>query len=586
MPNIHSKLLKLVNKFFSASIILSMLLSVLISNGQAVTYFKKSYGDAFPFYENGFFVKALTDGYLTGGEKIIGLTGESDLVVFKTSVEGDLTNSITETDSTTNCYFRDAVNLGNYWVLAGGFEENSTSLGQSFLMKMDTSGNIIWRKYLGDSLTENESFCISRTLDNGFVLGGVIVNSQGYWEANLIKTDSTGNEEWSRYYPSSSNSTIRQVEQNADSSFTFIGGYNMSLSDGSIRLMHTDKYGFEDTSGIYIFTTLPNLDQNQGFSFSKTNDKGYVISARTGGFALIRTIIFKVDSNFQIVWTNPLSSLPAGAGNPWINYCDKVIVLPDQSIVACGGMTSYINSMDIFKILLIKFDSSGTELWRRRYTYNSNENNYGYDFDTTADGGFVIAGRAELGSHEVDACLLKTNCLGFLNKPAADFSVTWNNNEATFYNLSQRADACIYYFGDGDSSIVLLTDTVPIVHQYSGAGPWQAYLLAFACGEVDTIYQTITTGIELLDDFYESTFSIYPNPVSNYLNISYQLPKTSTKAEIALYDCSGKIILLRSCNSLTKNLELNISEMSVGSYIAAMVVDGKIMVREKVIILR
>jgi hypothetical protein len=102
------------------------------------------------------------------------------------------------------------------------------------------------------------------------------------------------------------------------------------------------------------------------------------------------------------------------------------------------------------------------------------------------------------------------------------------------------------------------------------------------CVSIDSNYCNTWTAIADLNITYE--VSIYPNPANNNLTISYQLPQTSAKAEIALYDLSGKKIISYICNTLARNLELDISELSAGSYIAAIVVDGKIRVREKVVV--
>jgi trimeric autotransporter adhesin len=90
-------------------------------------------------------------------------------------------------------------------------------------------------------------------------------------------------------------------------------------------------------------------------------------------------------------------------------------------------------------------------------------------------------------------------------------------------------------------------------------------------------------------DLEESTipiFIIYPNPSTDHLSISYHLPASSDKAEIEIYDLSGGKIMTYTLNPLSNKMELDISALSSGIYIAAMVVDGKIRVREKLIVVK
>ena len=157
-----------------------------------------------------------------------------------------------------------------------------------------------------------------------------------------------------------------------------------------------------------------------------------------------------------------------GTGNIWKSRVTRIRQLADSSFVCVAYLQT--GGFQPFKMLLIKFDFYGNELWRRSFNSVSGQDSYGYDFDLTADGGFILTGRAENGT-DAQLYLVKTNCLGFTQPPVSDFSVVWNGSTATFYNLSGRADTCIYYFGDGDSAVVLLTDTTPVVHTMPAQAP-------------------------------------------------------------------------------------------------------------------
>ena len=579
-------MMKLLNLIFLKLIIL---MAVSGLQAQSSKYFKKNYGDLYPRVEDGLFIQVLSDGYLTGGDRFHNSILESDYNIIKVNKFGDVINQFINIDSTSNCVISDALNLNNAWVFAGGWEDNIQNLGQTYVLKTDTTGNVIWEKFIGDSLDENLAYCISKTIDNGFILGGLLVSQiTGKNEGALTKLDSSGNEQWTRVYPGLiANNNIYHVEQNADSTYTFIGGKDLYIYNGDIWLVHTDVNGFEISSNIYEFVTVPNSDFNVGQHFSKTSDNGYILSGSTGflgGFT--RGIIFKIDSTGQIVWEKVMSQFPDGNGNPWWSYIIKSVILPDQSVVSAGGITVNANGNTQWRALLIKVDSTGNELWRRVYAYNNQADTYGYAMEATPDGGFIIAGRAEGPNIGADLYLIKTNCLGFWQAPKADFSVIWNGSTATFYNLSGRADTCIYYFGDGDSAIVLLTDTTPVVHTYAGSGPYTPYLLAFACGEVDTLNQTIYTGINNEYELIEKSFTIFPNPATDKITLSCIIPSNLTEVNLLITDLTGRVISSNQIQGNPRELEVDISYLHNGSYLVSLEHNGNILASRKLMVVK
>jgi|GEM_PF-2429277 len=568
----------MISKTFKL-IVLFTLMTTSSLLGQSSKYFKKNYGDSLPMYEDGLFIQVLSDGYLTGGGKFFQTQIERAYYVIKVNEFGDVIHEKTNIDTSITYVIHSAVSNGATWTFAGLGKVNTDIKYKHFVMKMDSSSNILWAKFVGDSTFSSRSYSIGNTLDGGYILGGYSLDTAiNYSRGALMKLDSLGNEQWTRIYPSLvANNVIYHVEQNPDSTFTFVGGKDLWVSNGDMWIVHTDENGFEVSSQIYEFVTVLNSDYNVALHFTKTADNGHIISGSTGFLNLCRGIIFKIDSTGQVVWEKIMAQFPDGSGNPWQSDIVKSVILPDQSIVSAGLITVNANGNMQSRALLIKLDSTGNELWRRLFAYNNQANTYGYAMEATPDGGFIIAGRGEGPNIGADLYLIKTNCLGFTQEPKANFSVIWNGNMATFYNLSGRADTCIYYFGDGDSAIVHLTDTIPVVHTYSGPGPYQPYLLAFACGEIDTLYQTIYSGLDDTKSLIEKSFSIYPNPANDKLNISITLPESFKNVNLLFTDLTGRTIVIRKLNENAREQEIDISFLMSGSYLVSVEHNGAVL---------
>ena len=67
-------------------------------------------------------------------------------------------------------------------------------------------------------------------------------------------------------------------------------------------------------------------------------------------------------------------------------------------------------------------------------------------------------------------------------------------------------------------------------------------------------------------------FTVYPNPVSEYLNI--QLPTGTTKASINVFDMSGKLI--RNSAISVGNTKVDVADLSTGVYILKLDSEGKL----------
>ena len=95
------------------------------------------------------------------------------------------------------------------------------------LIKVDLDGQKLWeRTYRGSSAASLQS-----TEDGGFVIAGRIDNKKTGRDALIIKTDSTGREEWSKTLGGSADDIGTFVIQSRDGSY-MLAGITSSLGLG------------------------------------------------------------------------------------------------------------------------------------------------------------------------------------------------------------------------------------------------------------------------------------------------------------------------------------------------------------------
>ena len=100
-----------------------------------------------------------------------------------------------------------------------------------YLIKTDGSGNEQWSKTFGGS--EHDYGCsVQQTADGGFIIAGSDNSfGAGNYDVYLIKTDGSGNEQWSKTFGGSDDDEGYSVQQTADGGF-IIAGYTWSFGAG------------------------------------------------------------------------------------------------------------------------------------------------------------------------------------------------------------------------------------------------------------------------------------------------------------------------------------------------------------------
>ncbi|HKR04733.1 MAG TPA: T9SS type A sorting domain-containing protein [Bacteroidia bacterium] len=168
----------------------------------------------------------------------------------------------------------------------GGLFSSASPL---FLMKVDTSGNIIWAKTFGDttlpflSLTSS----IKAAADGGYIIAATIITASNKKDLLLIKTDMNGDTLWTRTHGySSSNEYAFDVDITDDGGYisagytdAWMGGFQY----GGYYLIKTDSLGhtstlcqeynlpvpintiFPDDSNITIITLTNIINQNTSY---------------------------------------------------------------------------------------------------------------------------------------------------------------------------------------------------------------------------------------------------------------------------------------------------------------------------------
>lgn len=209
------------------------------------------------------------------------------------------------------------------YVMAGMTQETSQS---ALLIKTDSEGNKQWSKAFGGG---KRAFSVLEDHDGGFVIGGnnIMRNKNSIMGSNifLIKTDSSGNQKWSKTFDKEYSDSAYSIIKTNDEGFVLVG-----VAGGDILLIKTDSSGNEEWS-----KTFGGKNEDNAKSVLQTIDGGYALAGMTNSFGSFKydALLIKTDSSGNEEWNMTFG----GSGTDRVNSLIESI---DGSYVLAGATQS------------------------------------------------------------------------------------------------------------------------------------------------------------------------------------------------------------------------------------------------------
>ncbi len=150
-----------------------------------------------------------------------------------------------------------------------------------WLVKIDSQGDTLWtHTYGGDRI--DEALAAIQTSDNGYLLAGWSTSFTGaYYDAWVVKTDSSGNTIWTNSYGGSRKEKIYSITESADNCYLF-AGFTSSFGAGN----HDFWLVKTDTQGDTLWTrTYGGSEYDAASCVIQTQDAGIVLVGDTYSFS-------------------------------------------------------------------------------------------------------------------------------------------------------------------------------------------------------------------------------------------------------------------------------------------------------------
>jgi hypothetical protein len=331
------------------------------------------------------------------------------------------------------------------FVIVGETSSYGHGDGDVWLIKTNATGVEQWNKTFGGSASEYAR-AIQQTDDNGYIIVGKTSSYGKGGDIWLIKTNTTGVEQWNRSYGGASYEWATSVQQTSDGGYILVGVTNSyGAGGGDVWVIKTNQAGIEQWNKTY-----GGKQYDVGHTIIQTNDDGYAIVGATQSFGSGSDDIWliKTDATGIEQWNTTYGGIEFDAG--W-----SIQQTNDNGYAIVGETASYgLGQGDVW---LIKTDMTGSEQWNG--TYGGIYRDEGYSVRQTNDGGYIIAGVTS--SYEVerrDALLIKTNAAGFeqwnITYGGIGYDCVWSVQQTSDsgYVITGYTDS----YGAGDDDVFLV----------------------------------------------------------------------------------------------------------------------------------
>ena len=230
-------------------------------------------------------------GYILAGKS----TGESgsSIWLLKTGIRGNLEWN-RDLGGASGSIAYDVVETSSGDFVMAGNTSSSENGRDATLIKVDSGGRFLWSKSLGGNYND-EARSVVETNDGGFVIGGFTwSHGAGLSDFWLVRVDGDGDLEWQRSFGGVPRDAAHSVVQTDDGGFA-LAGWSESFSGGDrFWVVKTDESGQLQWSGAY-----PGDSRADGSgtvsagarALQQTSDGGFIVAGWTGDIRGVRDVM-------------------------------------------------------------------------------------------------------------------------------------------------------------------------------------------------------------------------------------------------------------------------------------------------------
>ena len=278
------------------------------------------------------------------------------------------------------------------FILTGSTREPGVSQSDINLIKTDSTGIQDWSTTIGD-VESDCGFHVLETIDGGYLISA---SSYAFGDGGgapwIVKTNSIGDTLWTYpFAPEGRNGFPLYAIQTLDSGFAITGRVNLSTYYNDAFILLLDRDGnfvdYQHYGG--------DADLQDGWFITQMPDSGFIVAGNDNNYYTTQYDFwaFRTNKALEVVWD---SSYAITSWHDEVNGACKV----DDGIVMVGLARAYGYAL--------KIDFEGNTLWSKNISYYfTGESNS--SVCPTEDGGYMVGGWVGVTGHRRDFSFIKLN---------------------------------------------------------------------------------------------------------------------------------------------------------------------------------
>lgn len=357
--------------------------------------------------------------------------------------------------------------------------------------------NIIWEKSLGGS-NWDLSTSIKICSDSGFIVSGITRsvdgdvighNSSDSTDAWIVKLNSTGNIMWQSVLGGSGIDYLHSIQETFDKGFISVG-YTYS-NDGDVTGNHGDRdiwiVKVDSIGNVQWQKCYGGTGQDDGFNVIRTSDRNYIVTGKssssggnmTCGAGYYKFWVLKIDSTGNELWQKCYGGSNYNDAYSIAETNDGGYITLGNTASSDGDVSGFHGGTDYW---IVKLDNTGNLQWQKSLGGTNFE--YARNISTTTDGGYIVTGFTDSNNGDVignhggrDFWIVKLNsigniqwqkCYGGSNGDEA-YSIEKTGHSFVVTGFTSSQDGDVIGNSGGGGCWVLQIDSIGVIE-------WQKYL--------------------------------------------------------------------------------------------------------------
>ena len=279
------------------------------------------------------------------------------------------------------------------------------------LIKLNENLDTIWKRNFNTNEYTIGINC-KETTDHGFILTGWVWDSGPDLDVLLLKTDSNGIYQWHQTYGGTLVEQGETVIQTPDGG-CLIGGFRYDPAvyhSLNALVIKTDSLGNEEWTKTF---GNPNVDDDMAL-VAMADDGNYLVATVYGEWIIApgartgRIFLVKIDSDGNTIWSNKIGHKRMEI------YMKNLSSTNDGNLIASSFFMDDTTSDYPYIGNLYKFTKEGDSIWMRDYYYYNNQYDWNmlYDVYPCSDKGYIGVGlaRPDMGTEKL--WIIKVDSMG------------------------------------------------------------------------------------------------------------------------------------------------------------------------------